>query len=308
MKSAVAVRIVGRLSLVIVFAGQVYAADAPAAQAPAADSRYQRLLAKVIDGEPVLRRRFAEVALRALIAANRTEIDRDAARGALGGGWRAGAAQYVAGLEGVYARLETYRDIRVVREREGVVRLAFDGTQVMLSSPRLSGQQQLDAGIAGEMCQQVDCGEAPSALAESVAHQARNIRHEWAFSDRAPPVLSASDGLNCTFDGTRHLRLKERSCAGVMHELRLVAEGLRAVVQHGGSLDWQAFAIEVADDSRTRIVYGGDGAYFNLDVRYLVHAPAIWREAVPWLQAGLRGYAGYYMIRLPEHLAYLESE
>ncbi len=267
--------------------------------------QYQQAIDAISAGDFALRRNFAEVSLQGLIAANRVEIAR---AGSAGGRWQAGASQYVAHLEALLAQLAHVSAITVVRERHGVVRLALDAEQVMLSVPRLSQQGRFEAALAKRWCPEVNCAAAPATLSEAVHAQTREVHREWLFSDQGPPVLAATDGLNCTFGDTRHLQLKETACAGVMHELRLVAAGLRAVTQRGGTLDWNSFKVHYsAQDEALRVTYDAQGAYFNLELHYLTQAPEIWREAIPWLQARLRGYAGYYMIRAPEQLAYVEA-
>lgn len=297
----------GKLGVVLAFAG-----FAPIALAVALsldlNPRYQQALNTVMAGDLELRRHFAEIALRALIGANHAEIAR-AGSGAPAGRWQAGAVQFVARLERVHAQLDALHDIVVFRERRGNVRLALGTEQVMLSPPRLSTQGRFEAAIAEELCREITCTEPSPDLADPVTTYTRNVRQEWLFSDQGPPVMSASDGLNCTFDDTRHLRLKQTACEGVMNELRMVAEGLRAVTEHGEVVAWEEFAIKTDPlDAALRVTYDAEGAFFNVELRYLVQAPALWREAIPWMQARLRGYAGYYMIKAPERLAYVAHQ
>jgi len=274
---------------------------------PVPGDRFDRLLGIVIAGQPALHRRFAEVALRALIAVNRAELSRRPDQDPGPVGWRGGAAQFVARLELAYAQLENRRDVIVIRERRGVVRLTLDDEQVMLSAPRLSAQDALDARIAEEMCRELEC-DVVSPAPDVVDEHARQVRQEWIFGDNFGPTLSTSDGLNCAFQDTLHLRLKERTCTNILRELRLLGDALRAVVQHGSVLAWDVLALVDAKGSPTRVVYAQDGSFFNLELRYLQASPVIWREAIPWLQARLRGHAGYYMIKVPDTLIYLKVD
>jgi len=194
--------------------------------------------------------------------------------------------------------------VGVVPERAGAVRLVLDEEQIMLSAPRIGAQAAFDAGISEEMCHIVDCSVPPDPLVDAARRAARDVRREWIFGDRAPPVLSASDGLACMFTDVRHLQLKERACEQVMEELRLVAAGLRAVLQHGGSLDWEAFGIRAIPGADAEVRHAADGSYFHAELPRLAREPALWRDAIPWLQARLRGYAGSYMIRTPEQAAH----
>ncbi len=291
---------------VLIFAMLLHAATLGATEFPL-NPQYQHAIDAVSAGDISLRRNFAEISLTALIAANQAEIAR-AGRAGHRGRWQTGASQYVAHLEALLAQLSTVGEIAVVRERHGVVRLALDADQVMLTVPRLSQQGKFEAALAARLCRDMNCAEAASPLTETLQAQTREVQREWLFSDQGPPVLAAADGLNCTFGDTRHLQLKEAACSGVMQELRLVAAGLRAVAQSGGTLDWNSFKVHYSPlDEGVRVTYDAQGTYFNLELHYLGHAPEIWREAIPWLQARLRGHAGYYMIKAPERLAYVEE-
>ncbi len=198
------------------------------APAFAVNARYQQVLDIVSTGDLALRRRFAEVALRELIEANQAEIAR-AGSTQSERRWQASAAQFVTRLERIFERLERVQEITVVQETHGVVRMALDTDQVMLSVPRRSQQDRFDRALATFLCHEVSCSQAAPELADMVHTNARAVAREWLFSDQAPPLMMAADGLNCSFSDTRHLRLKESACEGVMQELRLVAASLRAV-------------------------------------------------------------------------------
>lgn len=278
-----------------------WALHAPAEEAADAShaARYQRLLRQVVAGSAELRRVFADVALGALIGANRDEIARAGSHA-----WGAGALRYVEGLERARARLPQVEVVDVVPERAGVVRLVLDEEQVMLSAPRVGAQAAFDSRVAAVMCRIVDCSAPPDPLIDAARRAAREVRREWIFGDRTRPVLSASDGLACMFTDVRHLQLKERACEQVMGELRLVVAGLRAVLQHGGTLDWNALEIRAVPGGPAEVRHAADGSFFHAELPRLGHDPVLWREAIPWWQSRLRGYAGSYMIRAPEHAAH----
>lgn len=281
--------------------------------APPADRRFEQVIASIRDGEASARIRFAAVALAALIRANRAEVARTgrernatpAQQRALAR-WRAGTETYVAHLEWIARELAGASDIQLVVEAGGVVRLIVGREQVMLTAPRLTGQDALEAEIAATMCATIECRRVDPTLAEAVADRNREVRREWVFGDRAPPLYSNSDGLHCVFQDRRHLKLKETACEAVLAELRLLAEGLRAISEHGRTVDWAVLAIrQAAPAAPERVTYDRSGHYFQLDLPYLGAADQIWRGAIPWMQARLRGQVIAYMISAPERLAYI---
>lgn len=252
-----------------------------------------------------VRRGFAELALQSLVEEYRGELAL-AAREARGG-WRAGAAGFVAGLGTVLARVGTAAEIELAQEAHGAIRIGVDGDQIMLTVPRPARQAVFDRELFARFCLVWPCPERPSARSVVADTVAQRVPTEWLFSDRGPPVLSAPDGLACVFDDTRHLQLKRRACERIMNELRKVADLLRAVTEAGQGLDWPALA--VTPDAATdlpRLIYDARGGYHHADLPILAHAPDLLRDATPWLQARLRGHVGYSMIRPPARIAYQE--
>jgi hypothetical protein len=268
---------------------------------------YSAVVEAVSVGDLYQRRLYAQVAVAALIRVNKTEVDRAHQLNSVRRptSWAAGAQAYLATLEDIAADIPTAREIEVVREPYGAVRLAIDQAQVILSSPRLSRQSELDETILEEICAVIECPTAPVSFEERLAAQVADVRREWHFSDRGPPMLSASDGLHCVFPDQHHLQLNEATCETAMRELRLTAEGLRALIQHGGWINWRAFAIVNADAGQ-QVVFDTTGTRFDLRLPLLGQAEAVWRGAIPWLQARLRGYSASYLIKIPAGVAYSE--
>ncbi|MBI2799364.1 MAG: hypothetical protein HYX63_03595 [Gammaproteobacteria bacterium] len=274
----------------------------------AVSSRYSRLLQQVMASDSTTQRTFSEIALAAVINANRVEMARANATQDATRRWAGGAAGYVARLDAIAGGLERATDIQIIAQHHGTALLVIDGQQVMISAPRDSRQRHLENAIVDTVCGQIDCAAPAAPLVETIMAEERDITKEWAFGDNRPPLLSTSDGLHCVFEDARHLRLKEAACAGVMRDLRLVAEGVRAVAERGAIIDWTTFGITPSRAGEgSRVVYDRAGDYFQLDVPYIASAEPIWREAIPWLQARLRGYVANYVIKAPEKLAYFMS-
>ncbi len=272
------------------------------------DVRWASLVDNVRRGAEQTQRHFADNVLGHLIEANRVEIMRAGQHGSAGANaqWRAGAAEYVAYLERVRARLPVAESIVISREPDGQVLLRLDTALVLVGAPRLSAQAALEVAIADDLCQEIPCAEPPSSFDEGFARHARDIRAEWEFGDRQTPRVVASDGLQCGFGDVRHLRLKQAACAQVMQELRYVGASLRAVAQYGGDIAWESIALAPEPASqKPRLIYNRQGDFFHAPLHALAQAPDLLREAIPWLQAQLRGSTTYHLIKSPEKLAYL---
>jgi len=130
----------------------------------------------------------------------------------------------------------------------------------------------------------------------------------WSFSDRAPPLYTAGDGLQCAFEDSRHLKIKQASCAAVMKELRQLASALQLQLARGGAMDWARFALVPEGLDAPVRVAGTPGPALSLRLPYLRAAPLVLAGAVPWLQGRLSRTPVAYRIVAPEALSYLVPE
>jgi len=130
----------------------------------------------------------------------------------------------------------------------------------------------------------------------------------WSFSDRAPTLYTAGDGLQCAFEDSRHLKIKQASCAAVMKELRQLASALQKQLAGGGTMDWARFALVPEGLDAPARVAGTPGRPLSLRLPYLQAAPAVLAGAVPWLRGRLSRAPVAYRIVAPEALSYLVPE
>ncbi len=130
----------------------------------------------------------------------------------------------------------------------------------------------------------------------------------WSFSDRAPPLYTAGDGLQCAFEDSRHLKIKQASCAAVMKELRQLASALQKQLAGGGTMDWARFALVPEGLDAPVRVAGTPGRPLSLRLPYLQAAPAVLAGAAPWLRGRLSRTPVAYRIVAPEALSYLVPE
>lgn len=276
-------------------------------------TRYDALVEGLGTASDALRREFAQAALTALIDAHAIELQRDAGGGAP---WLRGARAYMDRLVRIREQLARGAPLEVVREALHAVRLIVGDEQVMLSAPRDGAQREFETGIAELLCTERLCASAAPTVDEVVVTRERALRGSWTLADREPPLYAQDDGLHCVFEDMQHLRLKQQACERLTREVRLLEEALRAVLQHGGRIDWQALRVGApgraarAGDAATgrHVSYAADGRYFELDLPLLAAAPAVVQGAIPWLQTRLRGQEAIYVITAPERLAYRVPE
>ncbi|MBT8446232.1 MAG: hypothetical protein HKO62_09165 [Gammaproteobacteria bacterium] len=279
-------------------------------------SRYHQIVEDLRRGSALERAAFAQVALEEMIMAYRLEIESGAAalpedKTERAGffRWRRGTEAFIDRLEALLAALGPHSRVSIVENRDGEIRLLIDGATLMVSSPRLEHPEELQQRIAVRLCDSGICKAEISSLADKVRLQAEQLETGWSFDDRSPPVYQTSDGLNCMFDDRRHIHLKRAVCIAVLYELRLLAEGLRAVRYSGKDVDWRELAITTRPGrALAKVRFNRNGQFFRLDVPTLARAPELLTAAQPWLRGRLTERQHEHYVQLSERVVYLARD
>ncbi len=138
------------------------------------------------------------------------------------------------------------------------------------------------------------------------APAAENVRGNWSFGDRAPPLYAAEDGLQCAFADLRHLKLKQAACAAVMTELRELLALLRREIRDGSRVAWAQLSLRPAGAEAPALLQLAPGQRpIPFTAPYLTAAPEVLASARDWLQARLAGQPAVCRINAPEALGYL---
>ena len=138
------------------------------------------------------------------------------------------------------------------------------------------------------------------------APAAENVRGNWSFGDRAPPLYAAEDGLQCAFADLRHLKLKQAACAAVMTELRELLALLRRETRDGSRVAWAQLSLRPAGAEAPALLQLAPGQRpIPFTAPYLTAAPEVLASARDWLQARLAGQPAVCRINAPEALGYL---
>ena len=130
----------------------------------------------------------------------------------------------------------------------------------------------------------------------------------WQTNDDGGQTYASEDGLQCFFGDSRHLKLKQASCAALSRDLRRVVAGLRAQITRGHKIDWAALRLEPRGlGNPVHFSVGTASAGFDAEAPHLAAAPELLVVLGPWLQARARGEMLVGRVEPPEQLAYLEA-
>lgn len=273
-------------------------------------SRYDDVVAALLESGAEEQAHFAAVAITLMIEAYEAELDRNgagtASAGAEHAGWQAGTRSYVEQLRRIGESLAARPRLEMIREAHGGVRLVIGREQVMLNAPRMRDQVALERSVAERVCGFFACGERGTTIEERVDQRMAQSGGAWEFGTNQPPAYKSGDGLRCVFADRRHLKLKKNACINLVRELRLLAEALSALKAQGEMIDWRELAIlQTGPGNPQKIVYSTARRYVSMHVPNLLHAEAVWRQAMPWVRAHVIGREMQHVIDLPDQLAYL---
>ncbi len=275
-------------------------------------NQFQDLIASVVNGDLGAKSRFAEVAIEIMVDAYMNEIEHPnaiiGAQPSFDPSWRSGTLRYIERLQAIANSIRPGSVVHVINEPPSAIRLVIDGQQVMLSAPRLEDQVVFERSIAETVCRFSDCRKRAATIEDRVAERTSRLDGAWEFGRKTPPTYASSDGLQCVFDDRRHLKLKKDACLDLVHELRLLVEAFAALDAHHKPIDWRAIRIDqVAAGREQKLTYNANGNFVRMFLPRLSRAESVWRGAIPWVKANLRGRTSQHVITLPDQIVYLTS-
>lgn len=244
---------------------------------------------------------FARVAMDELILAYEQVLDRRAmAAPSLGGKtdlrrWRAATDGFLAQLYAARERLERGDDVQVVLGPDATAVLYVGRQPVLVSGPDADSTQRLQQQVVERFCAVHACAGLVQASIGGVASthgpQPAATQAHWSFAQDRQPSFVFGHGLRFVYDSVRDRDRKEQVSRQVAAELLQLAEALQTAAWSGERIQWQQLRLEPRrHGGLERLVLARTGAGLSLSAPLLAQSPALWREALPWLQARVQGH------------------
>jgi hypothetical protein len=273
-------------------------------------TRFDDAITSVLSASSADQRRFAELAIQFMVDAYRTELGLTTFAATPSKSdvvtWGVGTRRFIDRLEGIAAAVANGQSVHIIKESHGAIRIVVGSAQVMLNAPRPNEQASFEHAIATSVCAYVMCSQIGNTPEERAGLLTSRLRSNWEFGPRSPPRYSSSDGLNCIFDDTRHLKLKKDACVSLLHEIRLLAESFNALKTHGKVINWSHLKIKhVGAGESQKLTYNSHKGFISIRLPGLVQSEIVLREAIPWIRASVQGRAFHHVIKLPNKLVYL---
>ncbi len=275
-------------------------------------TRFDDVVDNVLNADVTEQARFARIAIERMVLAYQAELERADLKAQTerqgDRSWHLGTRRYIERLRRIAASIVPGSAVRILREPHGPVRIVVAGEQVMLSAPRPVDQSKFERTIAENVCRISYCAGRGATVEERVAERSTRLDSGWVFGRKTAPTYSNSDGLQCTFDDRRHLKLKKSACVNIVHEIRSLSEAIVALKMHGKPIDWPYFRIDhVGPGKPQKVTYRADGTFVRMHLPSLMRAESVWRSAIPWIKASVNGRTVRYVINLPDQLIYRTS-
>ncbi|MCP5150441.1 MAG: hypothetical protein H6983_17540 [Ectothiorhodospiraceae bacterium] len=212
--------------------------------------------------------------------------------------WARSTAGFVDRLVMLEETLYDADRIAVRAQPDGSVLLVVGREKVLVSSPRIGRQRDLEARIVEQFCLETGCpgldavASADSGGLAGIGHPpaATVLGGEWSAGDGEGTTYTTSDGLRFDFRDMRRMDRKREAAEIVVRELRELAVVLGSLTSQGVPVDWNAITVsESASGGGHAVRVNRLGDYVVLDLSALARAPQLVALGVPWLRDAARG-------------------
>lgn len=233
-------------------------------------------------GQPPDRIHFAGIALEELARSYDTEVftadpeDKRNDDQQAESRWRSAAWDYAQSILELRAQLGRIDDVQVIVDPGQVLRLVIGERQVILDPPRLDGEDDLEARIAGRFCRIAAC-PPPETVPDGGEDRRRRLWANWSFGRGQPPVLETSTGLHFRFADGEVSPARREAARELVGALDRLAVRLAWFRQRGLPVDWPALHLAALPGSgRAALVVNRAGDYLALEAPWrALPAPAL---------------------------------
>jgi hypothetical protein len=204
--------------------------------------------------------------------------------------WRHSALEYAQQLQDVSKQINQTSEIVLYIEEYGEPTIVIDGKPYILTTPDLKKSGMLYAAIVEDLCRQDICLQENEKQDAEIDKQKIIINAEWKISETEKPEFLSDDGLYFIFTDLKERKKKQEICLQIMRELNLISESLIEVSDKGVSIDWDVISLErISGDYGYKLIINRFGDSLAMELVYLRTIDAILTEAIPWVQAQLKG-------------------
>lgn len=203
--------------------------------------------------------------------------------------WRAATWGFVAELDDLIRMIDAQGHVEISVDPRDRVQILVNHRSVLISSPRIRESDQLAEQIVATYCWDHSCGTRPQPQPKRKSRK-QQVPGTWSIGQGLRASFVTRDGLIFEFGNLQERAEKEQACIVAVRELRSLATNLREAHRTGYMIEWDAVQLVSADaNDAQQFIINRRGQYLQLRLPSLVRSPALWREAVPWLRAQVRG-------------------
>lgn len=242
---------------------------------------------------------FARVAVDELILAYEQVLDqRSMAAPSLGGKtdlrrWRAATGEFLDQLYRVRQRLEEGEDVQLLLGPDGTAVMYVGRQPVLINGPGADDAEPLQRNVALRFCAIHECDALVRVNAHAGSEQqpgrTMDAAH-WSFVQDRRPSFVLGHGLRFVYADVRDRARKEQVSRQLAAELQQVAGALRAAMWSGTEIQWAQLRLAARRGGQLeRLVLNRGGGGLSVSAPLLARSQALWREALPWLQAQVAG-------------------
>ncbi|WP_237444475.1 hypothetical protein [Sinobacterium norvegicum] len=214
--------------------------------------------------------------------------------------WAASVERYANNLSLQASSINADSNIRITSNGDKKALIRVDNQSIIITSPKPSGQRQLEHTIAAQFCQFHHCERIAVYDPQDPTNKQANIR--WSFQQQGPACRS-DDGIQFAFDNMSQLGDKKQLCQQLASELQNIANNLMQLQSSGAVVDINQLSLKARGErGESTITVNKLGQSIQLSLPSLSLQPRIFAIAKPWLRAQYEGREAVLLIENAEQL------
>ncbi|MCG8324750.1 MAG: hypothetical protein MI673_04470 [Thiotrichales bacterium] len=200
--------------------------------------------------------------------------------------WSRNSLAFANQLEALNKSVTRNSNVELYFESFGELYLLINGKPVLISSPVINQQKDLEQRIIERVCGKMQCDSTWLEPPEDEKIRSLWVYAQWEIEDKQQHVFKTKSGLNFIFDDLQDKKRRQHVCLNIARDLNLVADTLLDAKEKGLFIDWGYMYLNVIPGTEKYeliINQFKDAIRLSLTaIPYLNDYPQV---AIPWLQA-----------------------
>lgn len=201
-------------------------------------------------------------------------------------------------LEGIRRHLSLLSSIQVFSEGFGELSFIIDGKPVLVNSPLIRQQGDMEERIVVAVCHQISCDQKQLNAIYEQKNYRLVVRAGWSLQENGDTFYETKRGLHFVFNDLDNKLQKERISRFIARDLNLISDAIIQAHKMGVFIDWEYLYVnsEGGSDKKYQLIVNQFRDSIDLEliaIPYLNDYPQL---MIPWLKARLKKETVHFYI------------